>query len=631
VSDERDPAQPAASDDPRTYDYSQPERACDVVMKGGITSGMVYPLAICEMARVYRLTSIGGTSVGAVAAAGAAAAEFGRQSGGFARLAELPGWLGSDANLRSLFQPQPVTRPLFAVLMSWLSGSTRGRLPRVIGAALASFAPAAALGALPGLVLGLLLWLDPGGGPLKLAGFAAAALLALLGTAIGLAVALFVDGGRRIVANRFGLVSGMPSSPEAPPAMTPWLSGVIEDLAGNGRGGPLTFGDLGRQGIDLVMMTTDLTHRRAQRLPLSDRSYFFDPDEWRSLFPGEVVDWLVAHPPPLDESDPEGTQRVRAAMHPRLPLPDAVDLPVIVAARMSLSFPLLISAVPLWAFDRTLKRNNLALQDQPPSGAVPLPERCWFSDGGISSNFPVHFFDAAIPTRPTFAIDLDGFHPDFPKAADEAQNVYLPDSNFSGLLENWHRFPSGPPNARHLVAFSEGIVRTMQNRVDSTLARQPGYRDRIVHVHTDRGEGGMNLTMPPSVLDALTKRGQAAGRLLVARFAQTPGTVRGMSWDNHRWVRYRASMAALAELLRSFAGAWRAEPTPGERTYEQLASRTTDTGPNAYRFASASQRDLHFRIHGALVDAGADLAGSSETLEAGSPRPRARARIVPPD
>ena len=27
--------------DPRTYDYSEPTRSCDVVMKGGITSGVV--------------------------------------------------------------------------------------------------------------------------------------------------------------------------------------------------------------------------------------------------------------------------------------------------------------------------------------------------------------------------------------------------------------------------------------------------------------------------------------------------------------------------------------------------------------------------------------------------------------
>ena len=56
-------------------------------MKGGITSGVVYPHALCELARTYRFVNVGGTSAGAIAAAGAAAAEHGRDRGGFAKLA----------------------------------------------------------------------------------------------------------------------------------------------------------------------------------------------------------------------------------------------------------------------------------------------------------------------------------------------------------------------------------------------------------------------------------------------------------------------------------------------------------------------------------------------------------------
>ena len=52
----------------------RPERSCDVVMKGGITSGIVYPEAIHELSRDYRFRSIGGTSAGAIAAAATAAA-----------------------------------------------------------------------------------------------------------------------------------------------------------------------------------------------------------------------------------------------------------------------------------------------------------------------------------------------------------------------------------------------------------------------------------------------------------------------------------------------------------------------------------------------------------------------------
>ena len=64
------------------------------------------------------------------------------------------------------------------------------------------------------------------------------------------------------------------------------------------------------------------------------------------------------------------------------------ELPVLVATRMSLSFPGLLAAVPLWT-----------VQDG-------KPVRHWVSDGGISSNFPVHLFDAWVPGRPTFGLNL---------------------------------------------------------------------------------------------------------------------------------------------------------------------------------------------------------------------------------
>jgi Patatin-like phospholipase len=59
---------------------AQPDLECDIVMKGGITSGVIYPLAVCELAKTYRLHSLGGASAGAIAAAAAAAAEVGGAS-----------------------------------------------------------------------------------------------------------------------------------------------------------------------------------------------------------------------------------------------------------------------------------------------------------------------------------------------------------------------------------------------------------------------------------------------------------------------------------------------------------------------------------------------------------------------
>jgi hypothetical protein len=48
-------------------DYTSATRKCDIVMKGGITSGIVYPRAVSRLARDYRFQSIGGTSAGAIA------------------------------------------------------------------------------------------------------------------------------------------------------------------------------------------------------------------------------------------------------------------------------------------------------------------------------------------------------------------------------------------------------------------------------------------------------------------------------------------------------------------------------------------------------------------------------------
>ncbi|HEX6042712.1 MAG TPA: hypothetical protein VFZ20_32030, partial [Longimicrobium sp.] len=132
-------------------------------MKGGITSGVVYPLAVCELAKTYRFRCIGGTSAGAIAAAATAAAELGRRDGGihrgdgrdanhgFRELAKLPAWLGGSeegadrSHLFALFQPGPGTDALFDVATAGLRGrSTPGRL-------ISRFPAAAVLGCVPGL------------------------------------------------------------------------------------------------------------------------------------------------------------------------------------------------------------------------------------------------------------------------------------------------------------------------------------------------------------------------------------------------------------------------------------------------------------------------------------------------
>jgi predicted acylesterase/phospholipase RssA len=621
-----------APGDPRTYDYSSPARTCDVVMKGGITSGVVYPHAVCELARTYRFVSVGGTSAGAIAAAAAAAAEHGRDRDGFRKLAALPAWIGADGNLFGLFQPQPGTRPYYRLFTAGLGRNGAARWLRIAWAAVSGFPLAALAGLAPGIALVVLsVW--TGSGALAVCAALAGMLLALLGLALALGLRLGVGLPRAIVRNDLGLCSGLPAEGGTQPALTPWLADLVDDLAGKEDGTPLTFGDLRARDVRLEVMTTNVTHRRPQRMPWSHHQLLFHPDELRRLFPERIVAWMEAHPPPESEGgEGERRRRTLAALGPLRPLPDPDDLPVVFAARLSLSFPLLISAVPLHALDLTRPRTREALAAVEAGRAPEQPlaaDVCWFSDGGITSNFPVHFFDTPLPTRPTFAIDLDGFHPDYGRRADQAGNVYLPSSNAGGLLDAWHRL-APKPGLGSLVGFLEGIVRTMQNHVDAALTHQPGYRDRIVHVHTAHDEGGMNLTMRPEVIEALTLRGQAAGRALVERFAETPGTAPGLSWDNHRWVRYRSAVAAIAAQLEQFNRAWDASPD-GERSYKDLLDRPDDVGPAGYRVSSDAQRALVLAVTELLAAAGERAEQGPGDVARGSPRPEPVARIVPAD
>jgi predicted acylesterase/phospholipase RssA len=127
---------------------------CDLVMKGGIASGVVYPLAICELAKKYQFKSIGGTSAGAIAAAAAAAAEYGRQhkqGSGFVGMSEVPSFLGK--NLSGLFQATPNTEPLFQLFLKILSTeSQQSRIIQLFTTIISHFKTWFIIGTLPGLI-----------------------------------------------------------------------------------------------------------------------------------------------------------------------------------------------------------------------------------------------------------------------------------------------------------------------------------------------------------------------------------------------------------------------------------------------------------------------------------------------
>ena len=477
-------------------------KKCDLVMKGGITSGIVYPGAVLELSKEFRFVNIGGTSAGAIAAALTAAAEYRRQHGGgstgFARIAQLPGWLSEIVDGRSrllrLFAPRGETARLFELALAWIETKRWTAVLRVLLRGFSSYGSmAAAIGVTLMIVAGLAA--DHAAIAIVIAALAILTAVAAIGAS---AVEAMVFATRVLPKNGFGISSGI--------ALAEWLADEIDAVAGVSS--PLTFADLKSAGVNLEMMTTNLTHGRPYRLPFEDRNHFFTAEEMRRLFPERIVRWM------LDRAETRRDAYV-------LPID---ELPVVVATRMSLSFPLLLSAVPLWATDFGRKTDT------------PRLERCWYSDGGITSNFPVHFFDAPIPRWPTFAINLAQHTPRYHA---EGQRIYVPRTNRGGIMEWWSPFDD-------VAGFLTRIVETMQNWRDNMLLHLPGQRDRIAHVLIAGGEGGLNLSMEPGTIEDLSRRGAEAGRAFRERFR----------WKNHKWLRYLSFMGALEEALESWERAF---------------------------------------------------------------------------
>src|SRR5260221_2113551 len=290
-----------------------------------------------------------------------------------------------------MFQPTAKLKTLFNIFLAVLKGKGA-----VIRAAIAGYWPSALLGLLPGVaVVAAAVWL--GGG---LGFIAFGLLLALVGLVVMLIGRLLKAANTELVANDFGLCPGIRQSPSAPEGFTDWLARLIEEAAGHQQGTPpLTFGDLapppnGAPPIRLAMITTSLMEERPYTLPLEhDRRFVFRRDEWAKIFPASIMEYLVGV---CDRFDPPAKEPGEY-----FEFPDPTRLPLIVGARMSLSFPGLIAGVPLW-------RRDFTLIDQVEQNKL---RRCLFSDGGLSSNFPIHFFDHLLPYSPTFAISLDDYDP----------------------------------------------------------------------------------------------------------------------------------------------------------------------------------------------------------------------------
>ena len=622
-------------------DYRDPPLLCDIVMKGGITSGVVYPGAVMSLARRYRFKCIGGTSAGGIAAAVVAAAEYAPdRNASFAAVGRLPDELSSAVDgkpfMLQLFQPEPENRRLFGALIRFLE---RGPLRGAAGLAI-SFprAPLLALVlATAAVVLGVAAGLH--------AGFVAAAIVLALVLLVAGAGHDLVRAVLSLPRTDFGLCR---LGRDAPAALTPWLHARIQAVADLPLERPLRFADLWgvaplpagatdaqraerrariralsiaprERDVDLQMMTTNLTHGRPMRLPvpyqpIEDRleeggGLLYDPEELKRFFPAPVMAALEEAGDPLSEETV--AELAGAGWNGRLRrFPIGPDLPVVVATRMTLSFPILIAAIPLWELQYRA------------GGRPPLLRRVVFSDGGITSNFPVHFFDSPLPTRPTFALGLTSFpEGEGPVEGDPSASVIDPPAANAASERTTADIAS---LGQFLVALKDAV----QNWRDNAQAELPGFRERVIQIKLAGGEGGMNLTMDDQKIIDLNRRGAYAGERLAELFsgpadAEPRFTVH---WNDSRFARYRVAMAMSERWLRNVTFGFREPPDRVSVPYDERIA-AGDAAP--YAFPSAQVQELSLattRAYGEQLD-----RQGTDTLDGeGVPRPPATLRSMPP-
>lgn len=591
--------------------------SCDLVMQGGITSGIVYPPVVLGLKDVYTFRSIGGSSAGAIAAAETAAAEYNRAGGGFQTLDQISKKLGQDDNLLKLFQasaetqialdillealklrqatseqntsshsprtssqahnasPAPFFLRLFRLFVPRLPASMPGMISNLRErwkATHPDFLRAGRLGAIWGAIAGLLLALLLSFALLGVVSLvhvqtheAAISILLIAFFISGLCLLLFIGGAglwlgylvnvllsfvrlfnQGLADNFYGICSGHTSVPDAQNPLTnltDWLSASLDKTAGIAdSGAPLTFGDLQGKEIDLQMVTSNLSHCRPYIVPSELQNFLFKESDMQRLFPAYVVEQLKTSP----QSTLVPPELLPAGYHF---LPDAADLPVIFGARLSLSFPLLLSAVPLYTISSTA---YTAYQNKELQGKFD-PARhlqCnWFSDGGICSNFPIQFFDAWLPDRPTFGINLTATDQESSAVVTRDASVAPEHRKEKAVHKDMH-VPGGSvylPGAEEILDVDwtpldslpqvcQAIFGIAQNYRDTLQTQLPSYRERVIQIRLDKDEGGLNLTMTPQTIQHVVSKGQEAGQIL-----------QHFDFEQHWWVRFLVLMARLEE------------------------------------------------------------------------------------
>jgi predicted acylesterase/phospholipase RssA len=653
------------------------DRFCDLVLTGGVASGVVYPWAIVELARKFRFRNIGGTSVGAMAAAVTAAAEYGRRHGsnvGFEVLRQMPRRLaeeqkGGRTKMLSLFQPSVNGRRLFEVFLRCIqhfhsksessqdidnTGSQQKRghpsqtwlLIRFLLTVLRVYQdPALRFILIGALSAGFFVWHGARGLASWVLGLLALVLVPLVAATVGVVMAVLSDVRTGIGDNDLGLCRGgpEPGAGNDEESLVEWMHIAIQEAAGLSRDGkPLTFGDLwhaplvpggppnqnvdpsnpGERSIDLEIVTTNVTHGRPYLLPLRDEMsrLFFREEELRLFFPDPVMQHLmrVSQPYRPEESEDPPAKAGWASLR-EMPGP---EMPILVAARLSLSYPILFSAVPLYAIDY-----------EPQERMKREPGLCRFSDGGLCSNFPIHLFDAAIPQWPTFGmwLDADGLHSRRP--------VWLPELPSDGFFDGWYHFRpinrslKALPRLRgrslgELGEFLRDGFMTAKDWKDRYGFRMPHVRNRVARLYLRPDEGELHIAMPGRLILEMAERyGTESAKKFIEGFVAEPTASEvPLRWREHLSVRFHLLLGTMRERLIGLTAA--AAGGPHSMSIDELIEADPlfqDVDP---KLSEDQKKSLH-RLLDALraLEAAFEVAGSLPYRPVPTPELRMRTPV----
>lgn len=657
------------------------DRFCDVVLDGGVINGVVYPGFLIELARKFRFRSLGGTSVGAIAAALAAACEYNRRYGsnnGFNEgLAKMPGELADWVNeaekitrIRSLFQPDPTVRPIFNWFVDLLGGRLNNinamvaeELERIKATALTGQVNKAdslsyELPDKPWSIARLIcrVWLKTMHhlGP-NIFEMLLWALLAFVCVVIVNPLSVFWQVvlpqyfflvGALVVSPLLcfskqiymlirlpgsGACSGMRSEKSPNQGLSEWLHEGVQKAANMPLHKPLTFSNLwaapnGPKGatdnsepksIDLRMITTCLSHGRIYELPLTDNSLtlMFKLSEFKPYFPTEVIDHLRRVSKRLsfdscallqkkyderiaaiDRTTNKGLVKLSklkllaSRIDPIFSAPEDVDsglndpdirelpsadLPIVVAARFSMSCPMLFQNLPLIGFNFDTDFEDLDFV------------RLWFSDGGIGSNFPIHLFDKSIPRWPSFGLKILDDPPRL-NSQDKPIKTYIPFAHKDGSDDNLlyprdrgaFTIVKSPPSFSNFIKLLFSIYTSAKDGHDQSFLRMPDVRNRVVRIYMNNRAGNMlNLKIEPKqIIDLALIVGAEGGRNAALAYLgqqQNPRYATWVnSWQDHRWVRFNLLTQGLRSYLKGFTTAVNSvglpETTDGNSLIDQI-------------------------------------------------------------